>query len=695
MNPTAFLGSETTSLPFHIKNSNQALSQFVSQRELGSFSAAFTESPHRLTVSMAPDGTRVGNKTSSLFDSFKALVSPVEMKQMIAKALQTWAVHSNINFGFVRDSGADFGATSDTNNAKIGDLRFAAIPMTKNAFGVAIDFRETTAGSWAGDIFLNSQIKYDSKDELFNVLVHEVGHALGLEHNEDLNSPMYEFVGAGTPAAKDISDLQGLFGTRALDINEYGNDHNDTLENATELENKKSLRGRIPIIGYGDIGAANDVDFFNVPIDFNYGGKIRFTVTSRHFSLLAPKLELFDEDGNRLAVKQSKTRVGDTISVAIEHRNSRDQIYVAVSASEFRKDHGIGSYAVSAEFLESSIVSHADMLRVAKQDNALLDADAVESKLRLEDRVEGNGEYSEIQIKNGFVRLKEVHDDDDELGLYRVKSGIASSMYTKVFEVKSTDALNSVGTFSVHNRSGRGFAPTLSVFLDKERTVQVAHRVVANEQGNLVVQIQDVKRNAEYYIEVKSAVKDLNGGRFTFEASFSKPAVESQTFTAGTLSKTANVRTRTLHIGELQFLDLTLTTSGTGVARNLLVWASIYDKDEKVIQRFASRMNDSNSRVLLMEPGSYRVEFTVAPPGGEDLIGKKIEFALSGRDVGDPTGPKTRDPTNAPIRKPTRNGRFVYPNGTLSTRRNVWVKGRKPTGKKPKWVSFRDWYWFG
>src|SRR5689334_22523482 len=138
------------------------------------------ESAEALTLSFVPDGTTVQNQTSSLVANLAGQSNLPDWQQTIARAFQTWAQYADINVGLVPDGGESLGIRGQTHgDPRFGDIRVAGIPLSPNTLGEATGAGRLVAGTWAGDVVLNTANPFPSSQKLFEVALHEAGHALG------------------------------------------------------------------------------------------------------------------------------------------------------------------------------------------------------------------------------------------------------------------------------------------------------------------------------------------------------------------------------------------------------------------------------------------------------------------------------------------------------------------------------------
>src|SRR5262249_18628258 len=164
-----------------------------------------------------------------------------------------------------------------------------------------------------------------------------------------------------------------------------GSSNNDTFAHATQLAFPSGgYTGATPLMAFGDVGSASDVDVFALRPMSNYTGPVTFQLRSAGLSLLAPKITIFDARGNVLGQAQSTTPQGDTVSVRLAAVNPQATYFVRVEGAT-RDVFGIGRYALVTTFDAVNQTAGADVDRVARQPGDDLGADTIQALLRHED----------------------------------------------------------------------------------------------------------------------------------------------------------------------------------------------------------------------------------------------------------------------------------------------------------------------
>ncbi len=144
---------------------------------------------------------------------------PGGFQDQIQLAFSAWSKVANITFVQVVDDGAAFnGAT------RSGDIRIGAHSVDGNRGTLAYSYFPPLNGlSAAGDIFLDTAERWKigfggNGYDLFQVVTHEIGHSLGLEHTPRVDALMNAFYTETFrgPQADDIAGMRFLYGVRPI-----------------------------------------------------------------------------------------------------------------------------------------------------------------------------------------------------------------------------------------------------------------------------------------------------------------------------------------------------------------------------------------------------------------------------------------------------------------------------------------------
>jgi hypothetical protein len=143
-------------------------------------------------------------------------------------ALDEWASVSGFrNLGIVADSGAHIGAR-DTDGGHLGDIRIAAWELSSSsliahAFQPGTDAIYGAGGTLAGDLHLDVNRNWvddplagssSTRFDIYTIVLHEMGHALGLGHSNVRGSVMENAYRGANRAltADDVAGIQAVYG---------------------------------------------------------------------------------------------------------------------------------------------------------------------------------------------------------------------------------------------------------------------------------------------------------------------------------------------------------------------------------------------------------------------------------------------------------------------------------------------------
>lgn len=637
-----------------------------------------------LTASFVPDGTDVNGRPSELSATFAALADESAWQAAILRAFQTWAVETNADVGLVADSGDPLGTPGVTHrDARFGDVRIAAVPLPLDVLAVSVPNETIAAGTWVGDVLLNSAAAWTSLDDLFSVALHEAGHVFGLSHNDDPTSPMFVHgISANVaPIASDIAALQQRYGARAADQNETaraseGIADNDSLAHATKLKLTRTPgreEGSGPSLVYGDITAEGDVDYFFMPEVSEYDGQVTFTLRTDGISLLGPKMQIFNEDGVLLAEAESDYPRGDILTIALDRLHDDGGYYIAVGAAGAgplsRGGYSLvatwdGLLQSTAEQIDSAaggafrFLSQEQLQRMFERpDDDFLNDD---------DHGDDDADSSrELPTATGYLP----HWHYDALG------SISDATDADYYKLKSPQTLPPTPTalyVAVHSIDAGRLWPRIHAY--DEDGQPVAATTLVDGGGDVVVQIDGIVPDKEYFISIDSADRYalFTTGNYRMAAHFAPATALPQSYVAGTLGGPAPTAAHTFYVGRSQLFHFLLSTSQIGGGVPTSAWAVLRDAEGNAIGSLAAPAGTTRSGGdVVLAPGEYTIAISGLTLDGSPIAA--LDYALSGLALSEPVGPDPQDPTGTPnYNCPDNTGAFCYPGGITTLDPFVW-----------------------
>ncbi|MFK7738453.1 MAG: matrixin family metalloprotease, partial [Pirellulaceae bacterium] len=294
--------------------------------------------PAEITWSIVPDGTTdTANNSSTNLVAFMDGIygggsGPVEQRpwfNIFERAYDRWSEVSGITFVYEPfDDGAPMGQGNRGVEGVRGDVRIGGRPIDGNFGVLAFNYFPNGGGNagFDGDMIIdtndawylqNADSATGENRGLFNVLMHEAGHGVGLGHSIPLDSTKlmepavtFAFLGA---QHDDILGTHQLYGDNA--------EPNDTVAQAVDLGQLSN--GRQTISG-NSIDRPGDDDWYQFsapssgrisltlePIGFTYEIGNQFGTTATVNTLVTQDLSLELISGGSVIAQASATNAGE------------------------------------------------------------------------------------------------------------------------------------------------------------------------------------------------------------------------------------------------------------------------------------------------------------------------------------------------------------------------------------------------
>jgi hypothetical protein len=666
----------------------------------------------RLTLSFAPDGTRISRYESALFSAFSNLLTAQELEDIVLEAFQTWAQHSAVNVGLVIDSdgmvpGYDFGiGGASQGDPRFGDIRIGAAPMAGDVFAVAVPNLDFVSGTWSGDLLFNSNAEFADANQFFAVALHEAGHVLGLGHTTDTTSAMHPTALNEVLNADDIAELKLLYGERIeLDEHDDEDSNNNTIDEAEWIELNEGLEGEIPLLVFGDIENNSDVDFFRVEPDI-YNGPVTFNLISQKVSLLKARMTVFNETGQVLDMIEEPGNRGSDISLTVSGTPDQRLFVKIESLGNF--DTQFGSYALVTTFDDNLDTVYLPLIdTIIRRNYSELDQEEIHDLF-----FEGlNAPIMDDMHTNDTAATATELMAPLNIALhssYRIQASIADATDVDYYLVEAQDTVMSVRVNAIDEF---GLISDVAVF--DSLLMPISGRTIVNGNGELLVEYEGMQVGQPYFIAVSA---DQPGGpygigNYDLNVAFANGLRPLDVLIDAAIYRPRLSRGHTLYVARTQLFHFGLKGFAQDIHPEAVLWMSIYDDVGELKYRVVTRQDElRTAKSVMLRPGSYSVRVNVSIPNSfaaEVQISRNrkwrqvpsnFKYQIIGVGISEPTGPELIDPSEDPFAPcDETNNDFCYPNDRHSPEPFIFVEADEVQlpGSIPNPIHQdpNDWYW--
>ncbi len=366
--------------------------------------------PELVTISFMPDDTNLGGVYSDLFAQFGSRFgSAAAWQNPMLKAAQTWARYTNLNFTVLADNGADSGSGDfQQGDPDFGDIRIGGFDFENSSFlAMAYLPPEVNNYSIGGDIGLNTGRIFNingSDYDLYTVMLHEFGHALGLDHSATYNAVMYSaYQGVETGLyTDDINGIRYIYSggsARSADavdaVASNGNFGSATAIDA--LFDDETFIAQLPAL---DITTTSDLDYFTFTVPEGASSTMTIQMQSSGLSLLAPSLKVYNQNFQLVATYTGNGFLGSTLTAQLSV--SEGQQYYIRAAGANTTAFGTGAYGLTVN------LGTEEAPGVSPPDTQEANGDPLNGGGGLNDRVDAQGNavqslLNSLPIVGGFL----------------------------------------------------------------------------------------------------------------------------------------------------------------------------------------------------------------------------------------------------------------------------------------------------
>lgn len=595
--------------------------------------------PRHLTISFAPDQTKISANKSALFQTLNAQAPTVDWQREILRAAQSWASVTNVDLGLVIDSGMPFGSYAGTGaNRNAGDIRVGATNLAATSLAIGVPPDPFFGDSWSGDVIYNAANQLNpAQATLYSVLLHEFGHTLGLPNSPDPTSAMYgqATIPTAGPNAGDVAALQALYGTRQQDQYDF-EVNNGTIADATHIDlaefeiDNTPYSGQFPLVVFGDVTTNGDSDVYRIDVPVGYNGPITFRLQSRGLSLLAPQLTVYGQSGNLMGMSLSTDPGGDTVTVHLTQSTSGGRYYMRVQGAT-SDAFGIGRYGAAVTYDAAVVLAYA----------ARLDSILTGPYDTLKD-----DDFVELFTNPGQSTFNEDGGTDDNSNnanpltntaqLFSAVGVIESATDVDTYRVR-TPQQTGLATLTVSTRAEpvNGGTPRAEILTTSGQVVPSA--IFVNGDGRFTIQATNLPSNTQFTVRLTGATP-AQIGNYVLTVIANQSAAIPQTFSSGTIGQGQWGQNLVVAQNEVFHFLFSLSGSSANTVR-----MTVEDLDGTVYYDLTvAGGSTANARPVLLKTGTYLIRYARINGVGP------VIYSLRGAVLSDPIGPGAQDPTQNP-----------------------------------------------